>query len=223
MPIFTSQQCMDRLEHVFPYLMPRADENRNPRLFVASLDWRVLEGLRLDDADCADTEDVPDNADSSSSLKSSSNSATTSPEIAPRHCTFSPVEGLEVEAFAVEHGPRYLSLGFSFGPSDAKFVYISDVSRVPEYAMELLQAYDQVATLVVDCLDPGDSGFTYPTHFSLPQALELVRALRPQKTFLIGMTHAFEHFAGNERLGKLLDEEGLDVQLAYDGQCINVV
>jgi len=212
MPIFTSQQCMDRLEHVFPYLMPRADENRNPRLFVASLDWRVLEGLCLDDDG-----DLRENAASSSSSSSGTPS-----QAAPRHCTFSPVEGLEVEAFAVEHGPRFLSLGFSFGPSDAKFVYISDVSSVPEHSMELLQAYDQIATLVVDCLDPGDSGFTYPTHFSLPQALELVRALRPQKTLLIGMTHAFEHFSGNERLANLLDEEGLDVQLAYDGQCIHV-
>lgn len=210
---------MDRLEHVFPYLMPRADENRNPRLFVASLDWRVLEGLHLDDDDFIG--DVSSNAASSSNIESSSNSATT-PATAPRHCTFSPVEGLEVEAFAVEHGPRFLSLGFSFGPSNAKFVYISDVSRVPNYAMKVLQAYAQIATLVVDCLDPGDSGFTYPTHFSLPQALELVRALRPQKTLLIGMTHAFEHFTGNERLAKLLDEEGLDVQIAYDGQCVDV-
>ena len=73
---------------------------------------------------------------------------------------------------------------------------------------------------MVDCLDPGPD--TYPTHFSLPQTLDLVRALKPRRTLLVGMTHAFEHEAGNLLLAELLQQEGLDVQLSFDGLCVPV-
>jgi hypothetical protein len=229
LPIFGSKQCLDRLECIFPYLLPKATEGRNPRLFVASLDWRVLDGPRLDAEEGAaedHAEEARGEAQGSDNAEQSSSSTSSPPpspsSIPPRRCVFSPAAGLEVDAFAVEHGPRFLSLGFGFGPSAAKFVYISDVSRVPPHTLQQLQAYERIATLVVDCLDPGDRGFTYPTHFSLPQALDLVRTLRPQKTLLVGMTHAFEHHAGNARLAALLGEEGLDVQLAYDGLCVHV-
>ena len=63
------------------------------------------------------------------------------------------------------------------------------------------QGLPHISTLVVDCLDPGPK--PYPSHYSLPQTLELVRALRPAKTLLVGMSHRFEHGATNDHLATL--------------------
>ena len=52
----------------------------------------------------------------------------------------------------------------------------------------------------------------------------LVRELRPKRTLLVGMSHRFEHYAANEELSLLKAESHgqLDVQLAFDGQRIEV-
>jgi len=36
------------------------------------------------------------------------------------------------------------------------------------------------------------------------------------------MDHSFDHDQLNKELSELREQEGLDVQLGYDGQCINV-
>ena len=46
------------------------------------------------------------------------------------------------------------------------------------------------------------------------------RRLRPRRTLLVGMGHTMEHEASNRQLRRLWLEEGLDVQLAYDGQFV---
>ena len=53
-----------------------------------------------------------------------------------------------------------------------------------------------------------------------PNQVALARRLRPRRTLLVGMGHAMEHHATNRRLRRLWSEEGLDVQLAYDGQFV---
>ena len=59
-----------------------------------------------------------------------------------------------------------------------------------------------------------------PTHASLMQSLELVRTYRPQRALLVGMVCTLEHHETNRMLRRLLDVEGLDVQLAHDGQYV---
>jgi phosphoribosyl 1,2-cyclic phosphodiesterase len=189
LPVFAARQCLDRVAQVFPYLQPAARVGRDPRLFVAALDWRELPGLALSHDPAA-------------------------PPALP--CVFEPVPGLLVEAFPVEHGPGFMSLGFAFGPDGAKFVYISDVSAVPPGTLTRLRQFD-IATLVVDCLDPGKTA--YPSHFSLPQALALARTLRPARTLLVGMSHRFEHHAANAELAEIGD---LHVRLAHDGLCVSI-
>ena len=54
----------------------------------------------------------------------------------------------------------------------------------------------------------------------LSNQVALARRLRPRRTLLVGMGHAMEHHATNRRLRRLWSEEGLDVQLAYDGQFV---
>ena len=75
-----------------------------------------------------------------------------------------------------------------------------------------------IGVLVVDALwrDPHFS------HFSLSDALKLIRRLRPLRSLIIGITCDMGlHEDVNKELAALKKEEDLDVQLAYDGQVLN--
>jgi len=141
------------------------------------------------------------------------------------------VEGLEFIPLPVEHGPDYICLGFRFG----RVAYLSDVSKIPDSTLKLLQFKDHpqgridkeekqtedrqaLELLIVDALRPEES---HKSHFSQVDALALVRQLRPHKTLFVGMNHESDHQQSNERLAQLF-YEGLDVQLAYDGQIVDL-
>ncbi|KAF2616358.1 hypothetical protein F2Q70_00009957 [Brassica cretica] len=49
------------------------------------------------------------------------------------------------------------------------------------------------------------------------QALEEVRKIKPKRTLFTGMMHLMDHEKVSEELEKLMDTEGLDVKLSYDG------
>lgn len=68
--------------------------------------------------------------------------------------------------------------------------------------------------LKIDALRPDRSS---STHFGLPKALEEVRKIQPKRTLFTGMMHLMDHEKVNEYLKKLMETEGLDVQLSYDG------
>ena len=59
-----------------------------------------------------------------------------------------------------------------------------------------------------------------PVHASLEQSVDLCRRYRPAQALMVGMGEEMEHAATNARLSRLLAEEGLDVQLAFDGQLV---
>ncbi|XP_020528816.1 putative hydrolase C777.06c isoform X2 [Amborella trichopoda] len=122
------------------------------------------------------------------------------------------VHNLEVTPLPVWHGNGYHSLGFRFG----NICYISDVSELPEETYPLLNDCD---LLILDALRPDRSS---STHFGLPRALEEVRKIQPRKTLFTGMMHLMDHEKVNQDLAKLLETEGLDVQLSYDGLRIPV-
>uniref|UniRef100_A0A0E0M0D9 Metallo-beta-lactamase domain-containing protein n=1 Tax=Oryza punctata TaxID=4537 RepID=A0A0E0M0D9_ORYPU len=100
------------------------------------------------------------------------------------------VHNLEVIPLPVWHGQGYRSLGFRFG----HVCYISDVSDIPEETYKLLE----------DCE-------------LLIMALEEVRKIKPKKTLFTGMMHLMDHEKVNNELAKLMETEGLDIQLSYDG------
>jgi len=133
------------------------------------------------------------------------------------------VEGLEFVPLPVEHGKGYIALGYRFG----RVAYISDANAILEKTWPLLQLDDLkdnkekqkgLELLVLDILRPKETHFS---HFCEAEALEIVKKLRPQKTLVIGMNHEFDHETTNERYKKLLFD-GIDVQLAFDGQVINL-
>ncbi|CAE7368654.1 unnamed protein product [Symbiodinium sp. CCMP2592] len=125
--------------------------------------------------------------------------------------TFQPLPGFEVQPLPVLHGGTYVCMGFRFG-MHGEVLYLSDVSKVPDKTMAVLKA-SRAEVLVVDAL--LKSGPSY-SHFGLAQALELVRALRPKRALLVGMSCQFDHERDNAELRKLR-MEGLEVELAFDG------
>ncbi|PIA42984.1 hypothetical protein AQUCO_02000439v1 [Aquilegia coerulea] len=122
------------------------------------------------------------------------------------------VHDLKFTPLPVWHGRGYRSLGFRFG----NVCYISDVSEIPEETYALLEDCD---LLIMDALRPDRSS---STHFGLPKALEEVKKIRPKRTLFTGMMHLIDHEIVNERLAKLMDSDGLDVQLSYDGLTVPV-
>ncbi|OAY36497.1 putative hydrolase C777.06c isoform X3 [Manihot esculenta] len=112
----------------------------------------------------------------------------------------------------VWHGRGYRSLGFRFG----NICYISDVSEIPEETYPLLEDSE---ILILDALRPDRSS---STHFGLQRALDEVRKIQPKRTLFTGMMHLMDHDKVNEYLLKLMETEGLDVQLSYDGLRIPV-
>ncbi|KAF8050367.1 hypothetical protein N665_1985s0011 [Sinapis alba] len=117
------------------------------------------------------------------------------------------VKDLKIIPLPVWHGSNYRSLGFRFGD----VCYLSDVSDIPEETYPLLKDCD---LLIMDALRPDRSS---ATHFGLPRALEEVRKIKPKRTLFTGMMHLMDHEKVSEELEKLMDTEGLDVQLSYDG------
>ncbi|OMP11636.1 Beta-lactamase-like protein [Corchorus capsularis] len=117
------------------------------------------------------------------------------------------VHDLQITPLPVWHGRGYRSLGFRFG----NICYISDVSEIPEETYPLLENCE---LLIMDALRPDRSS---STHFGLPRALEEVRKIKPKRTLFTGMMHLMDHENVNEYLSKLMETEGLDVQLSYDG------
>mmetsp|Transcript_37640 Transcript_37640/g.70356 ORF Transcript_37640/g.70356 Transcript_37640/m.70356 type:complete len:349 (+) Transcript_37640:34-1080(+) len=130
--------------------------------------------------------------------------------------TFACPGGLEVTTLPVLHGKDYICQAFAFGRKD-RVAYLSDVSAVPPETLAFLER-EPIHLLILDTLYET----SHATHFGLQDALTLIRRLRPQRALLVGISDAFEHHATNLRLSALRKSEGLDVQLAYDGQYVDV-
>jgi phosphoribosyl 1,2-cyclic phosphodiesterase len=119
------------------------------------------------------------------------------------------VAGLPVRAFPVYHGGKYVSLGFSFGKA-GEFVYISDVSTIPDETMDYLKSLPRIKVFVIDVL--SHQGIF--AHMGLDDALGVVRALQPERVYFTGMSCSIGmHDEMNERLAEIAP----GCQLAHDG------
>mmetsp|Transcript_3128 Transcript_3128/g.4832 ORF Transcript_3128/g.4832 Transcript_3128/m.4832 type:complete len:120 (-) Transcript_3128:85-444(-) len=116
------------------------------------------------------------------------------------------------------HGEDLKSLGFVFGNQD-KLCYISDISRMIPASLQAIKQQGEIDLLIVDALAID---YQHPTHFSLDQAIALCREIRPKRTLLVGMGSGIDHEEVNTKLKLLQSEEGIDIQLAYDGLSVNI-
>lgn len=73
------------------------------------------------------------------------------------------------------------------------FVYMTDVSEIPESSYALLQGVD---LLLIDCLREKP----HPTHVCVEQSLALIERIGAKRNVLIHMTHELEHDALQDRL-----------------------
>ncbi len=108
------------------------------------------------------------------------------------------VLGQEIMPMRLEHG-RFQVLGFRVGD----LAYCTDVVRIPEASLALLQDLD---VLILDALriEP------HPTHFNLEEALAVIARLRPKRAFLTHLSHDMDHSTIEATLPS-------GVRLAYDG------
>jgi phosphoribosyl 1,2-cyclic phosphate phosphodiesterase len=114
------------------------------------------------------------------------------------------VLGARVAPIRMQHGKRFEVLGFRFGD----IAYCTDASSIPPESMERLVGLD---VLILDALRPRG----HATHFSLEQAVEVVRELKPRQAYFTHMSHELEHEATNASLpaGMALAYDGLRLQM----------
>ncbi len=119
-----------------------------------------------------------------------------------------PIEDEKLELFGriiipipLLHGPLPI-LGYRFG----KIAYCTDCNVIPEPSLELLRDLD---VLILDALRQRP----HPTHFNLPQAVEVARRIGARRTLFTHIAHELQHEPVNAQL-----PEGME--LAYDGQTV---
>lgn len=128
------------------------------------------------------------------------------------------VEGLSVVTLPVMHGEDFVSYGFAFTVGQTNIVYLSDISRMlPETMDFILHKLPPTDILIVDSLYPDR---THPVHYSMEEAIEIMKQINPKQTFFVGMNcDAFlPHDEANEELRQ---QFGKNVQLAHDGLAID--
>lgn len=114
------------------------------------------------------------------------------------------IDGVDVEVLDVMHGKMPI-IGFRIG----RFAYITDASELPEATLERLE---DLEVLIINALRERP----HFAHFSISQALDLIRRVRPRRAYL---TH-FCHEAGTheEILARCPD----GVEPLYDGEVITI-
>jgi phosphoribosyl 1,2-cyclic phosphate phosphodiesterase len=103
-----------------------------------------------------------------------------------------------IQPIPMRHG-SLRATGYRIG----NFGYLTDTSGVPSSSRDLLH---DLEVLVVDSL----RWEAHPTHFSVPEALELIDAVQPAHAYLTHVGHTLEHEATNRKVGPR-------VEVAYDG------
>lgn len=109
--------------------------------------------------------------------------------------------GVDVTPFRLRHG-RFDVLGFRFG----NVAYCTDTNGIPEESWPHLRGLD---VLILDALRHQP----HPTHFSLPEAIEVAQCAGAKRTLFTHLSHDLEHAATSALLPP-------GMELAYDGMRI---
>lgn len=127
------------------------------------------------------------------------------PKLALQRVENVPFEILGARAVPIplRHGP-YPVLGFRFG----NLAYCTDTNGIPDESWPLLEGLD---ILVLD----GLRHRPHPTHFTLEEAVDVARRLRPRRTLFTHVCHDLEHEATNAALPS-------GMELAYDGMVVKL-
>jgi phosphoribosyl 1,2-cyclic phosphodiesterase len=125
--------------------------------------------------------------------------------------------GLQVIPLPVMHGEDLVSYGFAFTVGTINVVYISDVSRCLPETLEFIKTKLPPTTiLIVDALLPDNP---HPVHFSLKQAVELTRIIKPKQCYLVGMN--CDAFSPHDQVNADLKKKYGNIQFAHDGLVVD--
>lgn len=115
------------------------------------------------------------------------------------------IKGIEITPIRGHHSPRFKVTGYRIGP----MAYLTDFKQIADKEVEKLQGVD---TLIVNALrfKPHDS------HFSVEEAVALIKRVNPRKAYLTHLSHEIGlHAASAEKLPQ-------GVELAYDKLTIEI-
>jgi hypothetical protein len=94
---------------------------------------------------------------------------------------------------------------------------MSDVVQDSPELTDLLHQLPRIGLLVVDaCRD----ALTTNSHFSLDEAIDFVKVIKPYRALFVGMCCEIDHDPTCSRLHTLSSECDIEMSLAYDGQTI---
>lgn len=108
------------------------------------------------------------------------------------------IPGIEVLPIPVGHGNLTI-----FGYRLANTAYVTDCNFISDESKSMLKKLD---LLILSAIRYQP----HPTHFSLNEALAVIRELSPKRAILTHLSHAFDYSKVNAELPKT-------VELAYDG------
>ena len=108
------------------------------------------------------------------------------------------IAGMSVVPLELGHGDMPV-FGYRLGP----LAYLTDVKTIPDATRDRLTG---IRFLVLSALLDRP----HPTHISIPEAVELARALGAERTMLTHLTHKYTH-------RELLERLPAGVEPAYDG------
>ncbi len=111
------------------------------------------------------------------------------------------IEDVRLVPVPLWHG-RLPVLGFRIGA----FAYLTDCNRIPDESWALLTADGGVRTIVLDALRHRP----HSTHFSVSEAVDVVKRLGAERAYFTHISHDLGHAATNAQLPS-------GVELAYDG------
>lgn len=115
------------------------------------------------------------------------------------------IKGIEITPIRGHHSPRFEVTGYRIG----RLAYLTDFKQIADEEVEKLKGVD---TLIVNALrfKPHDS------HFSVEEAVELIKRVNPRKAYLTHMSHEIGlHALSAEKLPQ-------GVELAYDTLTIEI-
>lgn len=110
---------------------------------------------------------------------------------------------IRIEPFRVWHH-KLPVLGFKLG----RMAYITDANRIESHVLENLKNLD---TLIINGLREEQ----HLSHFSLPEAIDIIRSLAPKQAYI---THISHQLGPHEKVNAQLPP---NIQLAYDGLVVN--
>jgi phosphoribosyl 1,2-cyclic phosphate phosphodiesterase len=115
------------------------------------------------------------------------------------------VKGIEITPIEGRHSEHFKVFGYRIG----KLAYLTDFDAISDTELSKLEG---VECLVINAL----RWTTHSSHFSVGQALDIIKRVRPKRALLTHMSHEIGRHAEADAL--LSD----GVQFAYDGLTVEI-